>query len=69
MRAVEDKPTFWAMKLDEEDRKLLELCAKKDERSMAAVMRRGLELYAKSLGIPVKRTRPRRGRGRLPQGR
>ena len=48
-----------AIRLDAEDRALLEACAKADKLTKSDVIRRALRAYAKSLGVTVK---PRRAK-------
>ncbi len=43
-----------AIRLDENDRALLDACAKKENLSKSDVLRRGLHLFAKQLKVAVK---------------
>ncbi len=54
------------VKLDEEDRALLDACAAKDKLTRSDVVRRAVRAYAQQIGVPEQRPR---ARGAKPQKR
>jgi uncharacterized protein (DUF1778 family) len=50
-----------AIRLDAEDRALLEACAKAEKLSKSDILRRALRAYAKTIGVPAAKP-ARRGK-------
>lgn len=55
---------LFAIRLDDEDRALVEACAAREKLSMSDIVRRAIRAYAKELGVEAvtKRQRPKRQR-------
>lgn len=51
--------TLFNLRLDEEDRALLEACSTKEKLSKSDIFRRALRAYAENLGVTEQRQRPK----------